>query len=324
MNEPSSPLPRDLTDWSQPIDYMARTRAYYQALGYGAPYRWAQYEDVPFTPLAKPLSASTIGIVTTAAPFQPDKGDQGPGAPYNGSAKFYDVYSMPIDPEPDLRIAHVAIDRAHTTAEDQSSYFPLRALSSLARDGMIAGIGARFHGLPTNRSQSTTLSVDAPELVSRVSEDGSDAILLVANCPVCHQSIGIAARGLEAAGIPTVILGSARDIVENVGVPRFLFSDFPLGNAAGPPKNTTAQRQTAVLALELLASAQGPRATAHSPVTWPGAKDWKRDYANADLLTEAEIQARRRAFDQGKAEAHCGRLTGGYFWSRTDWASALP
>ena len=60
---------------------------------HGKPYRWAQYRDVPFTPLQKPLAESRVALVTTAAPYQPDKGDQGPGAPYNSAAKFYTVYT---------------------------------------------------------------------------------------------------------------------------------------------------------------------------------------------------------------------------------------
>ena len=76
-----------------PIPYMQRIRDYYQALGYGAPYQWAHYAEVPFAALKKPLAESRIALITTAAPYQPDKGDQGPGAPYNAAAKFYQVYS---------------------------------------------------------------------------------------------------------------------------------------------------------------------------------------------------------------------------------------
>ena len=68
----------------QPLPYIERIRNYYQILGYGAPYEWASHGDVPFALLKRPISGSRIAIVTTAAPFQPDKGDQGPGAPYNG------------------------------------------------------------------------------------------------------------------------------------------------------------------------------------------------------------------------------------------------
>jgi len=64
-------------DDDTPIPYMARTRDYYQAIGYETPYRWAHYVDAPFQPLRKALSLSHIAIVTTAAPFDPTKGDQG-------------------------------------------------------------------------------------------------------------------------------------------------------------------------------------------------------------------------------------------------------
>jgi hypothetical protein len=76
-----------------PLPYLERTRTYYEALGYGAPYQWAHYADVPFHPLGKPLTQARIAIITTAAPYQPDKGNQGPRAPYNAAAKFYAVYS---------------------------------------------------------------------------------------------------------------------------------------------------------------------------------------------------------------------------------------
>src|ERR1017187_10856950 len=75
------------------IPYMARTRDYYAAIGYTTPYRWAHYIEAGFTPLTKPLRSARVAIITTAAPYQPGKGDQGPGAAYNGGAKFYQVYS---------------------------------------------------------------------------------------------------------------------------------------------------------------------------------------------------------------------------------------
>lgn len=299
---PSDPA-YDLTDATAPLPYLARIRAYYLALGYETPYRWAQFDDVPFTPLAKPISEASISIITTAAPFQPDKGDQGPGAPHNGLAKFFSVYSAPTDTDPDLRISHIAYDRDHTSAADQGTYFPLRAFRALVKSGELGSVGPRFHGLPTNRSHKTTLDVDCPEIVRRCQEDGSDAAVLVPNCPVCHQSVSLAARALEAAGIATVIMGCARDIVEHVGVPRLLFSDFPLGNGAGRPHDAESQLQTAQQALDLLASATAPRSTVQSPLTWAGATDWKRNYSNVLLLSEEELASRRAAFDNVKTEA---------------------
>lgn len=163
-----------------PIPYMRRIADYYQALGYGAPYRWAHYAEVPFAPVQKPLAESRVGLVTTAAPYQPGKGDQGPGATYNAAAKFYTVYSGDSAADHDLRISHIGYDRDHTTAEDQNTWFPLPALHRLAAAGRIGAVAPRFHGMPTNRSHRATLEQDCPELLRRCLEDRVDAVILVA------------------------------------------------------------------------------------------------------------------------------------------------
>ena len=251
-----------------PIPYLQRIRDYYQALGYGAPYEWAHYSEVPFRPLDKSLSGSRITIITTAAPYQPDKGDQGPRAPYNAAAKFYTVYSGNTAQDHDLRISHIAIDRKHTTAEDSAAYFPLTELRQRAASGRIGSVAARFHGAPTNRSHRVTLQVDCPEIVARCRADEVDAAILVPNCPICHQTVSLAARMLEENGISTIVMGCAKDIVEYVGVPRFLFSDFPLGNGAGRPNDLVSQAFTFDLALSVLETAPAPRTTVQSPLAW--------------------------------------------------------
>ena len=293
------------------VPYMHRTRTYYQALGYEQPYRWAQYADVPFTALSKPLSQSRVALITTAAPFQADKGDQGPGAPYNSSAKFYRVYALPIDPEPDLRVSHVGIDRAHTTAEDSRTWLPLAQLQRAAEEGRIGEVAPLVYGAPTNRSHRITVNQDCPEMLERLREAEVDVAVLVANCPVCHQSISLTARHLEANGIPTVVMGCAKDIVEHCGVPRFLFSDFPLGNAAGRPNDVESHVMTLALALDLLESATGPRTTCQSPLRWSDDPDWKLDYSNVDRIAPEEIERRRLEFLRQKEIAHSRRAEDG-------------
>jgi len=301
-----------------PIPYLQRIRDYYQALGYGAPYEWAHYSAVPFRPLHKPLSRSRITIITTAAPYQPDKGDQGPRAPYNAAAKFYTVYSGNTAQDHDLRISHIAIDRKHTTAEDSAAYFPLTELRQRAASGRIGSVAARFHGAPTNRSHRVTLQVDCPEIVARCRADEVDAAILVPNCPICHQTVSLAARMLEENGISTIVMGCAKDIVEYVGVPRFLFSDFPLGNAAGRPNDLVSQAFTFDLALSVLETAPAPRTTVLSPLAWTASPDWKLDYCNIERLAPEEIRRRRAEFDEGKAQARRAREEAGTIQSTAE------
>ena len=112
--------------------------------------------------------------------------------------------------------------------------------------------------------------------------------------------MSLAARTIEAAGIPTVVMGCAKDIVEHVGVPRFLFSDFPLGNPCGKPGDRASQATTLELALKLLSSAVAPRTTVQNPIRWNEDGKWKLDYSNVEQLSEEEIRRRREEFDRGK------------------------
>jgi D-proline reductase (dithiol) PrdB len=117
---------------------------------------------------------------------------------------------------------------------------------------------------------------------------------------VCHQTVSLAARHLEANGIPTVIIGCAKDIVEYCGVPRFLFSDFPLGNPAGRPNDPQSQAVTLELALRVLESAPAPRTTVQSPLRWSAEAAWKLDFSNIARLSPEEIAQRRAEFDRQK------------------------
>jgi D-proline reductase (dithiol) PrdB len=115
--------------------------------------------------------------------------------------------------------------------------------------------------------------------------------------------VSLAARHLEENGIPTIVMGCAKDIVEHVGVPRFLFSDFPLGNPVGRPHDAASREFTLDLALRALETAPAPRTTVQSPLRWSAAPDWKLDFSNIARLSTEEIARRRAEFDRQKEVA---------------------
>ena len=167
--------------YDTPVPYMQRLRDYYLALGYGNPYRWAQYAGTPFAPLTKPLTESRLALITTAAPFKEGAGDQGPGAVYNAAAKFYEVYSAPSNSDDFLGISHLGYDRKYTTAEDVNSFFPMPALEQAVATGRLGAIAPRFYGTPTNRSQVTTIQQDCADIFALCQADEVDVALLVPN-----------------------------------------------------------------------------------------------------------------------------------------------
>jgi len=287
----------------QPVRYMERTRSYYLGLGYDNPYIWAHYIEVPFAPLQKPLNQSVLGLITTAVPYDPNKGLQGPGAPYNAAAKFYQPYQNSVAGDIDLRIAHVGIDRKNANMEDSDCWFPLATAKQAVQSGRIGALSPNFYGLPTNRSQRHTLEIDAPLILEMLRADKVDIAVLIPNCPICHQSQSLLARYLEANGLATVVMGAAKDIVEYCGVPRFLFSDFPLGNAAAKPHDFNSRTLNFELALSLLESATAARTTVQSPLIWSTDPSWKLDYSNLEKLSPEEVARLSEEAEQARITA---------------------
>lgn len=162
---------KTLTDLVQdPVGYMERTRMYYRALGYDQDYVWAHYDDVPLTRLGKPLSRCRIGFVTTASPAS--------GPTFNDRGRK-EVWSGPTSPPPDeLFTMNVAWDKESTHTRDRESFLPIETVAGLADDGLVGSMAERFHGVPTEYSQSKTMQQDAPDILDRLREDGADAVIL--------------------------------------------------------------------------------------------------------------------------------------------------
>ena len=116
--------------------------------------------------------------------------------------------------------------------------------------------------------------------------------------------MSLVARHLEAAGIATVIVGSAQDIVETAGVPRFVFVDYPLGNPIGKPGDVAEQQATVEAALQLVTSAMGPRMTFRMPLDW-GTDDWRANFMHVgpDNIEELREAGRRRMEKQAAIRA---------------------
>lgn len=103
--------------------------------------------------------------------------------------------------------------------------------------------------------------------------------------------MSLIARHLEANGITTVVVGSAQDVVETVGVPRFVFVDYPLGNPMGKPDEVAEQLSVCEAALSLAERADGPRTTRRLDLEW-ASDEWRANYMhvgpdNAEKLAEA-------------------------------------
>lgn len=92
---------------------------------------------------------------------------------------------------------------------------------------------------------------------------------------MCHQSVGLIARYVEAAGIPTLSMTSALDITQAVNPPRAAFLDFPLGHTTGKPHQPALQRAILCEALQAFSSLTVPGAVKMLPFRWSADDVWK-------------------------------------------------
>ena len=116
--------------------------------------------------------------------------------------------------------------------------------------------------------------------------------------------MSLVARELETAGIATVIIGSAIDIVEHCGVPRFVFTDFPLGNPCGKPFDQKSQNHIFKLAMELLETAETSKSVIKNQLLWSKDSAWKDKfmYVGKENRTQLRKEGDKRRLQQKRAK----------------------
>jgi D-proline reductase (dithiol) PrdB len=158
------------------VRYIDKTREYYKDEGYDRPYRWAHFDDIPFTPLDRPLAECRVGLVTTGeiavrdAPLVVEEDDP-----------LRNPYWLPSDTPVDrLYSRKTAYDRYATTLDDVDAHLPLTRLRELAAERRIGSLAPRFQMAFSQYSQRKTLKVDAPMILGWLREDRVDVAVLTA------------------------------------------------------------------------------------------------------------------------------------------------
>lgn len=145
------------------VTYIDRTRAYYAAQGFEAPYGWATGNPVAFTSPTGPLADATVALVTTATPPETEPRSLG----------RFDASIPPTQMSTD----HLSWHKTATTTDDVGAYFPLEHLQSFAADGVIGAVGPHYYATPTLYSHRRTLN-NAQQIATWLHEDGADIVVL--------------------------------------------------------------------------------------------------------------------------------------------------
>jgi D-proline reductase (dithiol) PrdB len=212
-------------------------------------YTWVRNRRAPFTPARRALPMLNLALISSAgahidgtAPFDTSSPD--------GDPNFREI---PIEVEPvDFRFSVRGYDVA-AMQQDLNSQIPIDRLLEFEKNGIIGELNPVFWSfcgyIP---DAARVVHYLAPGLVERAQRYQVQAALLIPASALCHQSIGLVARALELAGIPTMTLAVVRDIVESVRPPRVALYDGEIGSVAGKPQWPEHQRRILDEALRLI------------------------------------------------------------------------
>jgi len=161
------------------IRYIEKTHEYYRGLGYDKTYNYAHNEDIPFTPLNKPLSECRVTLVTTASFMLLDEG----GLPLEESMMLgtneLEVFTAPSDwPADRILSTSEDHDRYQTDMTDVNAYFPITRLQEFLEEGVFGSLSRNYYRTLPNYSHRKTTEVDGPEILRQCREDHVDVALL--------------------------------------------------------------------------------------------------------------------------------------------------
>ncbi|HLL72353.1 MAG TPA: glycine/sarcosine/betaine reductase selenoprotein B family protein [Pyrinomonadaceae bacterium] len=215
----------------------------------GEHYPWVENRRAAFTPVRRALPMLNLALITSAGAYVDGSEPFDVEIP-GGDASFREIPTL-IEAE-DLRWAARGYDPAAVN-EDMNSQVPIERLFEFEGNGIIGQLNPVFWSfcgfIPSAaRFADKTL----PQLVERVKRYSAQAALIIPASRLCHQSMGLAARALEAAGIPTILLSVDKEAVERVRAPRAVYYKGEFGSVAGLPKFPEHQRRILDETLRLL------------------------------------------------------------------------
>lgn len=215
----------------------------------GDSYPWAANRHAPFIPARRALPMLNLALITSAGAYIDGTGPFDTSAP-EGDLSFREI---PIEVESeDLRWAARGYD-PKAVEEDANAQVPIARLLEFEGNGIIGQLNPVWWSLcgfiPDARR---FVEESLPQLVERIRRYEVQAALFVPASSLCHQTLALAARAVEAAGIPTMMLAVERDTVEAVRPPRAAYYRGELGCVAGRPGWPEHQRRILDEALRLI------------------------------------------------------------------------
>jgi D-proline reductase (dithiol) PrdB len=218
-------------------------------------YPFVENTRAPFTPLRRSLSMLNLALITSAGAYIDGTDPFDTGAP-GGDCTFREIPAE-IDPS-DLLFSARGYDPT-AVQQDSNVQIPLARLLEFESNRVIGQLNSAFWSFCGFIPDAASLvEVTLPKLVDRLKHYEVQAALLIPASRLCHQSVALAARGIEQAGIPTMMLSVEREVIQMVHPPRAGFYRGQFGSVVGPPNWPEHQRRVLDEALRWIESASEP------------------------------------------------------------------
>jgi D-proline reductase (dithiol) PrdB len=237
----------DVEDWQRRYDsWRERAGA---AADIDDNYPFVKNRRAPFTPARRALPMLNLALISTAGAYIDGTEAFDTSAP-DGDLRFKEI---PIEVEAeDLRFSARGYDPA-AVQQDINTQIPVERLVEFESNGVIGQLNPIFWSLCGYIPNAARLEQEvSANLVERLIRQEVQAALLIPASNLCHQTVGLLARAIESAGIPTMTIAVLKDVVESVRPPRVALYDGELGSVGGVPGWPEHQRRILDEALRLI------------------------------------------------------------------------
>lgn len=230
----------DIDDWRQRFSDWQQSTGNKPVARVDNHYPFVRNRRAPFTPVRRALPMLNLGLISSAGAFIEGT------APFDTATVRGDLTfrEIPIEVEAgDLKFSPRGYDESDVL-QDINAQIPLERLMEFERNGIIGQLNPVFWSLAGFIPDAAAIVDElAPKLVERLPRYEVQAALLIPASDLCHQSMGLLARAIEAAGIPTMTISVVKDVSEFVRPPRTAFYDGKTGSVAGKPDFPEHQRR---------------------------------------------------------------------------------
>jgi D-proline reductase (dithiol) PrdB len=196
----------------------------------GDSYPFVRNARAPFTPAHRSLSMMNLALISSAGGYLDGT------EPFDVNAADGDLTFREIPSEieaSDLRFCARGYDPSYVQ-QDVNVQVPLTRLSEFEANRIIGQLNSTFWSFCGFIPEAGRLVTEmVPKLIERLQRYEVQGALLIPASRLCHQSVALAARAIEQASIPTMMLAVDRDTAENARPPRAGFYKGELGSVAG-------------------------------------------------------------------------------------------